>query len=262
MWDCLHFLPVFICIEKICCVSVWYKSDDNHPYNQLFVRNRNFVDEYCLFTNNFSRFAIFLLSCALFVNQGFSALYRCPKRHILHLQISIMQQDNYLFRWSDLGDIELGRPTLGNTTFVTVYRMMKFSLHSSISERFGGKVAQKIFYRAGEMAGKEFCTNMLDKSLDACAFFDLLARKLDEFNIGIMKVEHLDDFNRNYTVTIEEDLDCSGLKNTGETVCGFDEGFIGGVLQEYMGVSFLVKEIDCWAEGAKLCRFEIKKSKP
>lgn len=171
-----------------------------------------------------------------------------------------MKQENYSFRWSDLGDIQLGRPHLGNTTFVTVYRLMKFTLHDALSEKFGSKAAQKIFYRAGEIAGKEFCLNILDKSLDACAFFDLLAKQLTEFNIGIMKVEHLDEHNRNYTVTIEEDLDCSGLKNTNETVCGFDEGFIGGVLQEYMGVSFLVKEIDCWAEGAKLCRFEIKKS--
>lgn len=129
-----------------------------------------------------------------------------------------------------------------------------------MAKEFGGAAAQKVFYNAGEMAGRELCINMLDKEADACAFFSQMSAVLKEFNIGILKTEKMDDQKLNYTVTLEEDLDCSGLPDSKETVCGWDEGFIAGILQEYMGVDFLVKEIDCWSQGQKLCRFEIKKA--
>jgi len=170
-----------------------------------------------------------------------------------------MKEDNYNFKWSDLGNIELGRPELGNTTYVSVYRMLQFSIRSAIAQEYGGKAAQKIFYNAGLMAGKEFCKNNLDTNMDACYFFQHLAGVLKDFNIGLLAVEKSDLGNLNFVVTISEDLDCSGLPDANETVCGFDEGFISGVLREYMGIDFLVKEIDCWSNGHKLCRFEIKK---
>ncbi|MGO5051014.1 hypothetical protein ACTQ6A_00640 [Lachnospiraceae bacterium LCP25S3_G4] len=34
-------------------------------------------------------------------------------------------------------------------------------------------------------------------------------------------------------LTVGEDLDCSGLPITGETVCNFDEGFLAGILKVY-----------------------------
>jgi uncharacterized protein len=171
-----------------------------------------------------------------------------------------MEQSELTFQWADLGDIELGRPTLGNTTFVSVYRMLQFSVRTALVNEYGGAAAQRVFYNAGEMAGRELCKNMLDTNVDACEFFSDLSRVLKGFNIGILKLEKIDNLKKKYTVTVEDDLDCSGLPDNQETVCGFDEGFIAGILQEYMGVDFLVKEIDCWSQGQKLCRFEIKKA--
>jgi len=57
-------------------------------------------------------------------------------------------------------------------------------------------------------------------------------------------------------LTVEEDLDCSGLPVTGDQVCNYDEGFLSCVLKEYMGKDYLVKEVDCWASGVRVCRFE------
>lgn len=57
-------------------------------------------------------------------------------------------------------------------------------------------------------------------------------------------------------LSIEEDLDCSGLPTTGETVCVYDEGFIAGIFFAYTGKKYNVKEIDCWATGGRLCRFQ------
>ena len=56
-------------------------------------------------------------------------------------------------------------------------------------------------------------------------------------------------------LTVSEDADCSGLPLLGETVCNYDEGFIGGILSAYTGKEYTATEIDCWATGDRVCRF-------
>ena len=51
-------------------------------------------------------------------------------------------------------------------------------------------------------------------------------------------------------------MDCSCLPITGENVCTYDEGFIAGILNEYTGKTYDVREIDCWASGERVCRFK------
>ncbi len=55
---------------------------------------------------------------------------------------------------------------------------------------------------------------------------------------------------------VGEEKDFSGLPVTGDQVCNYDEGFLSGVLKEYTGKDYLVKEVDCWASGVRVCRFE------
>ena len=59
----------------------------------------------------------------------------------------------------------------------------------------------------------------------------------------------------NFTLTVAEDLDCSGLPVSDETICTYDEGFLSGLLSEYTGGHFDVKEVDCWCSGDRVCRF-------
>jgi len=62
----------------------------------------------------------------------------------------------------------------------------------------------------------------------------------------------------NFILTVDEDLDCSGLPLMDEVVCTYDEGFIAGIFESYTGKRFEVKEIDCWCTGERTCRFEAK----
>ena len=55
--------------------------------------------------------------------------------------------------------------------------------------------------------------------------------------------------NWNFTLTLAEDLDCSGLPVCQETVCTYDEGFLSGLLSEYTGRKFEVKEVDLGVQG-------------
>ncbi|MGL4282715.1 MAG: V4R domain-containing protein [Eubacterium aggregans] len=66
----------------------------------------------------------------------------------------------------------------------------------------------------------------------------------------------MDEESGIFTLTVAEDLDCSGLPPTDEVVCNYDEGFIAGIMTVYTGRTYKVHEIDCWASGARVCRFQ------
>jgi len=84
-----------------------------------------------------------------------------------------------------------------------------------------------------------------------------LQEKLLSLKIGIVRVEKSDLEKMAFTLTMAEDLDCSGLPPADETVCEYDEGFIAGVFGAYAGREFDAREVDCWASGERICRFKV-----
>lgn len=156
-----------------------------------------------------------------------------------------------------LGDIVSGRPNLGQDVPVSIYRLVQYTLRDILTIEYGEESARKIFYKAGKLAGEKFCHEHLDTSLDLTSFITELKNVLIEMKIGILRVEEVDLEKMNLILTVAEDLDCSGLPVTGETVCNFDEGFIAGIMKAYTGQEFNVKEIDCWASGDTVCRFRV-----
>ena len=168
------------------------------------------------------------------------------------------EREEYMFDWSMIGDIGEGRPNLGTTMDVAVYRLMQFTLRDALIKEFDTETADRIYYNAGELAGREFCKNMINKNNDFNGFVQETQELLSKLKIGILRIEKADMENMNFTMTVEEDLDCSGLPITDETICTYDEGFISGLLLEYSGKKFDVKEVDCWASGDRVCRFDVK----
>jgi predicted hydrocarbon binding protein len=162
------------------------------------------------------------------------------------------------FEWKDLGDIEKGRPNLGATAPVLAYRLLQYTMRDVLVSDFGAETAAAILVKAGRLAGKQFCENMLEKQLGFNEFIAQLQHILKEQAIGILRVEHVDLEKMHFILTVAEDLDCSGLPCTDDVVCQYDEGFIAGILESYTGKSFLAKEIDCWASGDRVCRFDVR----
>lgn len=159
------------------------------------------------------------------------------------------------FSWFKIGDIRAGRPNLGPEVPVTIYRLFEYSMFDILAHRLGREKAQELFRETGHKAGTEFAHNVLELTLPVESFLAQLAAKLLELKIGVLRIESLDKEDGSFTLTVGEDLDCSGLPVTGEVVCNYDEGFIAGVLEAYFKKKFLVREVDCWASGAKVCRF-------
>jgi predicted hydrocarbon binding protein len=166
-----------------------------------------------------------------------------------------MMGRNYKFSWDLLGDIALGRPGLGPSMRVEVYRLMQFTFRDVMEQHFGAENTDRIFYEAGKLSGSEFYRNVVPETKDFNEFIKILQEKLIEFGIGVLRIEEADMENGTFLLTVSEDLDCSGLPEIGYEICTYDEGFIAGILESFTGREFKVREIDCWCTGDRTCRF-------
>ncbi len=160
------------------------------------------------------------------------------------------------FTWDSVGDIVDGRKNLGEEMPVFVYRLFQFTIKDEMAKSVGNEETINIFRKAGHLAGVEFANHLLDLTLGFDEFIAHLQKVLLDSKIGILRIEEFDPETGKAILTVGEDLDCSGLPVTGETVCNYDEGFLAGILKAYTKKDYIVVEVDCWATGSRVCRFE------
>jgi len=170
----------------------------------------------------------------------------------------VEQERKYKFSWDLLGDIKAGRPNLGNSTRVEVYRLLQFAFRDVVEQHVGTEETDRIFYESGALAGKEFYEHMLTPTTDLNEFVRQLQELLRELGIGVLRVEQADMERGEIILTVSEDLDCSGLPELDYEICSYDEGFISSLLECFSGMKFIVKEVDCWCTGDRTCRFSAK----
>lgn len=166
--------------------------------------------------------------------------------------------DKYLngdFEWAMLGDVDSGRKNLGPQMPVLVYRLFQYSMRAILVRDYGKDSMIKCFRQCGELAGREFAKNVLDLTAELGPFLSQLQTELSKLQIGVLRFEKYDENTGTAVLTVGEDLDCSGLPVTGESVCNFDEGFIAGILGEYTKKPYVATEVDCWCKGDRVCRF-------
>jgi len=159
------------------------------------------------------------------------------------------------FTWASLGDIKQGRGDLGEDMPVILYRLMQYTMLDVLSKAHGLEQANQYFRDAGFLAGTEFAKNALDITVDFNTFIADLQKSLEDLKVGVLRVEQFDEGTGGIVLTVAQDLDCSGLPVTDESVCVYDEGFIAGILEVYTGKQYDVREVDCWASGDRVCRF-------
>ncbi|MGB4017330.1 hypothetical protein, partial [Petrimonas mucosa] len=63
--------------------------------------------------------------------------------------------------WDELGDIEVGRPNLGQMVPVSQYRLLQYAVRHVLSMEFDREFADRILYKAGKLVGEKFCREML-----------------------------------------------------------------------------------------------------
>ena len=166
----------------------------------------------------------------------------------------------YQFQWNDTigADMQEARPNLGPSTRIEVYRLFQFTLRDVLEQHYGAEMTDTLFREAGVMAGKNFYEKFLNSCKDISSLVTGLENAFVQMGIGIFRIESADTGRQHFVFTLDEDLDCSGLPDTMDVICVYDEGFIQGVLESFSGNGFDVREIDCWCTGSRTCRFEAK----
>jgi predicted hydrocarbon binding protein len=166
----------------------------------------------------------------------------------------------YKFSWEDTvgADIQVARPHLGPSTRIETYRLFQFTLRDILEQRYGTEMADTLFREAGNLAGRSFFDKFLSDANDVSSLASLIQKSFNDFGIGIFRVETANPEMSHFIFTVDEDLDCSGLPDTADVICVYDEGFIQGILESFSGKGFDVREIDCWCTGSRTCRFEAK----
>ncbi len=163
----------------------------------------------------------------------------------------------YAFNWGVLGgNMEVARPGLGGNTKVEVYRLFQFTMRDVLEQRYGTEEAAAIFVEAGVLDGKEFFNHYCTEAKDVPSLAKIIQEQFRDLSIGIVRFEVADPANMVFQLTVDEDLDCSGLPDSEDHICVYDEGFIKGILDSFTGQNFDVREIDCWCSGARTCRFK------
>lgn len=147
------------------------------------------------------------------------------------------------FSWGFIGNITEGRKNLGETMPVFMYRLLLYTMKDELNKQFGNERTIEILRNAGELAGREYAKNTLDLEVSFNDFIGQLQRSLSENKVGILRIEQFDLDTGKAILTVGEDVDCSGLPVTGETVCNYDEGFLAGILKEYTKKSTLLKKL-------------------
>lgn len=168
-----------------------------------------------------------------------------------------MQNRLYKFDWSFVGDVQEGRPNLGNMVNVEVYRLFQYTLRDVLEAKYGTEEADKALYDAGFLAGTHFYQKFISPCETISQFVEKTQNALRAFSIGILRVEEADAENLQFMLTVSEDLDCSGLPELDHGVCTYDEGFIAGLFFAFSGKQFNAKEVDCWCTGDRVCRFQV-----
>ncbi|MGL4208542.1 MAG: V4R domain-containing protein, partial [Candidatus Adiutrix sp.] len=141
-------------------------------------------------------------------------------------------ESKYGFYWGLLGDIQGARPNLGASVRLEAYRLMQFCFRDILEKRYGTLEADLIFREAGLLAGTEFYENVI-KPQNPTDFADairLIEETLCDMGIGILRVEKAELNDLKFTITVSEDLDCSGLPELNYETCIYDEGFLAGML--------------------------------
>jgi len=151
---------------------------------------------------------------------------------------------------------------IGDPINLIPYRMLQYTVRDVTEQRIGTEPCDQLFYAAGVVAGNVFFDNFMVefKELPLSGFVGELQRILKDLGVGVLRVEKADPDKGEFTLTVSEDLDCSGLPDLGIEVCNYDEGFVAAIFCKYTGLTFKAKEVDCWCSGDRTCRFTVSRA--
>lgn len=158
-----------------------------------------------------------------------------------------------------IGNPKAGRPILGPTVTVEMFRALRLVGVMEGLDGTLGKDASALVYNSGKHVGLSLGKAILEKSgQDLNLYVQLVTAKLKELGVGLMSIPEIDLAKGFLKVRVDECITCAGMPNIGKAVCHFEGGLVSGVLEAFLGAGkkVAVKESKCWALGDTTCEFE------
>ncbi len=156
-----------------------------------------------------------------------------------------------------LGDLDEGRPTLGEFTPVKSFRAL---IHIGIRDYLGeklGSVVNTFLYESGRDIGRELVKKKVIGGANSIEdAIELMEEFFEEEKIG--KMSFIGQEGAITRIRIDECLSCSGMNDVGEALCYFEAGLITGIIKNLLDMKVIVKERKCWGMGDKTCEFTIE----
>lgn len=141
------------------------------------------------------------------------------------------------FAWGRMGDVDEGRPTLGEDCPVLVYRLMEQTLIDTLTTQVGVERTQEHLYAAGHMSGYELAMNRLVLEAPHGDFFDNLSDVLKELGMGLLTVKEYKPDTQEIKMNYANLLDC-GVGNRATSLNYYNRGMLAGIMEAYTAKSY------------------------
>jgi hypothetical protein len=87
---------------------------------------------------------------------------------------------------------------------------MQLTFHDVINQEFDTASAERIYFKAGDLEGKELFNALITEKKDFNTFVKGLQELLATLRIGTLRIEKADLENLELTLTVADGLECSG----------------------------------------------------
>ena len=151
-----------------------------------------------------------------------------------------MTERTYEFNWDIIGDLQEGRPNLGEQVNIVLYFLMQYTFREVVVKRFGNEGSNQLFHEAGVIAGRFFFEHFLKehKDLPLDGFLEKLRSILDRSGLRFIRVDSLDVSKGEYVLSLATGVEGAGLDAIKTGDGNYSTGFVEGILVRYAGKDF------------------------
>lgn len=148
------------------------------------------------------------------------------------------------FSYGRMGNVPLGRPTLGSHCPVLVYRLMLHTMYEALRSQLGAVRADAAFHQAGALAGYEMAMYRIDLETPPDVFFKRLGEIFMEMGMGRLQLRRYDEADGRVQFCLVGDLLSSGAEEAHAKGYHYDAGLLAGVMEAYTGNSYHMERTD------------------
>jgi predicted hydrocarbon binding protein len=156
-----------------------------------------------------------------------------------------------------VGDPVKGRPTLGPTVPIAMFRAMRLlGMMQGLDGLIGD--ASTLVYSSGREVGRAMGAQLAEAARgDLGTFVELTVKKLADLGVGRVSIVEARPEDGHLVLDVDECITCSGMAPIGRRICHFEAGMISSVIEAFTRKPNNVVETRCNGTGDGVCRFQV-----